>query len=112
MRHILIAALLLGGCATDFGREGEPWTDMYNEPQDKAVPGDVRKFIVKAQGCGHFSGEGGDDNPPERAAFLKKQTDELCTGLSEERAKLLRKYPNDLAVAKIIQGAWDDYGFE
>lgn len=94
-----------------FARIG-PWTDNYHESQDETVPGDVRNFVVKAQGCGHFSGEAGDDNDSERVVFLRKQTDKLCTGLRETRAKLVTKYPDNPAAQKIIADTWETYGFD
>lgn len=91
-KSICAAAMLaLSACATgyDVPRTG-PWTDNFNDPGDPAMPYDVRKFIIRAQGCIHFAGEEGYD--AERAAFLKKMTDELCTGLKERGDRLTRKY--------------------
>ena len=111
MKWMICATFLLAGCAKDYGVASTgPWTDFYNEPQNAAVPKDVRVFVIKAQGCGHFSGEEGYD--AERAAFLKKNTDELCTGLPDKRKKLLAKYHDDAAVKTIIAEVWDAYGFD
>lgn len=88
------------------------WHDFYNDPRTEAVPKDVRRFIIKAQGCGHFGGEAGDGNPPERIAYIEKMTDKLCTGLGDKRRKLLSKYAGNTAVQTIISDIWDGYSFD
>ena len=98
----ILLSSLLAGCATG------PWKDFYGDQRDAAIPGDVRKFVIEAQGCGHFSGE--DPYDAERAAFLKKNVDELCTGLREKRAKLLAKYPADDAAKFLIAEVWEIFG--
>lgn len=111
MTRIIILAMLLTGCATteEVARTG-PWTDFFNEPQNASIPGDVRKFVINAQGCGHFSGEEGYD--AERTAYLKKAMDEMCPGISANKIKLLARYPDNAAVQAIITEVTDGYSFD
>lgn len=113
MKKILLLALLLGGCATtpDVAATG-PWTDFFNDPRDASIPGDVRKFVINAQGCGHFSGEVDDNNDPERKAYIEKVMNETCPGISATQKKLLAKYPDSAAIKAIIAEVTEGYSFD
>ena len=110
MKWMIGAGLLLGGCATDHGvgRAG-PWKDFYNAPRPANIPKDVRAFVVRAQGCGHFSGEEGYD--AERAAYLKKVMDELCPGLEAQRIRLLTVHAGQPSVLSLIEEVTEGYSF-
>lgn len=113
MKQIILSALLLAGCATpsDVARTG-PWTDFYNDPRDSGIPADVRKFVINAQGCGHFSGEVDDNNDTERKAYIEKVMNEMCPGISTKQKELLTKYPNNAAAQAIIAEVTEGYSFD
>lgn len=104
MKWMICVALLLAGCAKDYGVASTgPWTDMYNEPQ---MPPFLMlyAFVVKAQGCGHFFGrEEGYD--AERAAFLKRIPMNLHR-LPEKRKSCWPNIPGSTAVKAIIAEVW------
>lgn len=108
----LSIALLCGSAHAAPASSPGPWTDFFDTPHEVTVPRDVRKWVIRAQGCGHFAGEVGDDNEKDRAAYLKRQTDRLCPGLKQRRLALLKKYPSDPAVQAIVKETWDAYGQE
>lgn len=109
--YIAVALLLCGTCAVAAPPPAN-WTDFYDTPHEIYVPRDVQKWVIRAQGCGHFAGEVGDDNEKDRAAYLKRQTDKLCPGLKRRRDALVRKYPRDPAVQAIISETWDTHGLD
>jgi hypothetical protein len=107
MRHFISLVpvfALLTGCVSG------PWKDFYNEPHSGRIPSDVRKFVIAAQGCAHFAGEEGYD--AERAAFLKKNTDKLCTGLEAKRDFLRKHYAGNSEVVGLIADTWTLLGDE
>jgi hypothetical protein len=96
--RMLILALMLGACTTG------PWKDFYGDTRSAAIPGDVRDFVIDAQGCGHFSGE--EPYDAERAAFLKKNMAKMCTGLDRRYKMLSAKYATNAAAAALISETW------
>ncbi len=107
MKHIIgLAAVfvLLSGCVSG------PWKDFYNEPHSNSIPSDVRKFVIAAQGCAHFSGEEGYD--AQRAAFLKKNMDKLCTGLEAKHDALRKQYAGNSEITGLIAQTWTLLGDE
>jgi hypothetical protein len=95
---ILPVLLFASACASG------PWTDFYGDTRSAAIPADVRTFVIDAQGCGHFSGE--EPYDAERAAFLKKNIDEMCTGLEQKHKKLAAKYAANPETVALIAEAW------
>ena len=92
---------LCAGCAS------VPRTDNYNRPFEAWVPADVRPFVIDAQACTHFSGEGpiGD---PERDRFLERMIRKTCSGLDQRKAELLKRYAGSAVVRRVIVDAWSD----
>ncbi|MEM1132249.1 MAG: hypothetical protein AAGH53_04875 [Pseudomonadota bacterium] len=92
------APLLLSACSTTSATpiSENPATDNFGEPFADAIPADVRRFIVRRQGCDHFRGEPPYDE--QRAEFLAKQIEETCTGTDAELAGLRRKYDDYAAI--------------
>jgi hypothetical protein len=84
-----------------------PWKDFYGDVRSPAIPKAVRKFVIDAQGCTHFSGEEGYD--AERAAYLKKMTDKMCTGIEKRYEKLLTRYRGNVEVTAIIAEVWEPF---
>jgi hypothetical protein len=95
------ALLFASGCASG------PWTDFYGDARSAAIPADVRSFVIDAQGCNHFAGEEPYDT--ERAAFLKKNIDKMCTGIKERHQKLAAKYDTNPDAAALIAEAWSAF---
>lgn len=91
-------ALLLGACAAS------PWKDFYGDARSATIPGDIRAFVIDAQGCGHFSGE--EPYDVERAAFLKKNIDAMCTELEKRHRKLAAQHAGNPEATAMIAEAW------
>jgi hypothetical protein len=91
---ILLLPLVLSACVS------RPWKDFYGDTRSADVPADVRSFVNDAQGCNHFVGE--DPYDTERAAFLKKNIDALCTGINERHNKLAAKYKSNAETHALI----------
>jgi hypothetical protein len=93
---LLLPMLLLNGaCAIG------PWKDFYGDVRPALIPREVRDFIIDAQGCAHFSGE--EPYDAERAAFLKKNIEEMCDGIEMRHAKLTVKYASNKDVSAMIE---------
>ena len=99
---ILPMLLLTGACVAG------PWKDFYGDVRPASIPREVRDFIIDAQGCSHFSGE--EPYDAERAAFLKKNMDEMCAGIEQRHAKLTVKYANNAEVSALIDGVSSIFG--
>lgn len=94
VRRFVIITIALSGCSQG------PWQDGLGIQRSAAIPGDVREFIIERQSCEHFAGEEGYD--AERAAFLQKQTDKLCTGTDKKLYDLRVKYQNNEPAKKAL----------
>ena len=94
----LVIAMLYGSSASP------PARDNFGEAFPKWVPTDVRRFVIDAQACAHFSGEYPYD--AERKAFLDKMIRETCTGLDERKAELDRRYGGSAEIRRMIAQAW------
>ena len=99
---ILLSAAFLISCSST--KASGPWKDNFGQERSAEIPNDVRDFVIKAQACGHFSGEPAYDG--ERRKFLEKMVAETCTGLEEKRPKLLAKYDGNAQVADLIKEVW------
>lgn len=110
---LLLPLLLAAAPAAEAPLPRGAWRDGFNDVRTEQVPAVVRKFVIDAQGCGHFGGEFDPSNPPERNAFINQQMKKLrCDTLPERRRRLLAKYPKNAVVAGVIARVWEDYGFE
>ncbi|MEO1046228.1 MAG: hypothetical protein AAFX04_12375 [Pseudomonadota bacterium] len=77
-----------------------PDTDNFGTSFAANIPPDVRRFIVRRQGCDHFRGE-----PPydaERARFLEQSIAETCTGTDAELAGLRQRYRDNAAIIEAL----------
>ncbi len=93
--------LLLGACAAS------PWTGFYGDARSVTIPADVRSFVIDAQGCNHFTGE--EPYDAERGAFLKKNIDEMCTGIQARHQRLAAKYIANPDASALIAEAWSGF---
>lgn len=84
-----------------------PATDNFGEPFAADIPGDVRRFIVRRQGCDYFRGEPRGDNV-ERDKFLDEQIAITCTGTDKDLAALKAKYDDNDAVTALLS-AFEEY---
>lgn len=103
-----MALALIAGCSpaaqpeTAASAQNIPATDNFGVPFADSIPADVRRFIVRRQGCDHFRGE-----PPydaQRRAFLEERIKQTCTGTDAELAGLRQKYSDDRAVTDVLSG--------
>ena len=78
-----------------------PQTDNFGAPFAADIPGDVRLFIVRRQGCDHFRGEPRGDYA-ERDKFLDAQITKTCTGTDKDLAALKAKYGDNDAVTALL----------
>jgi hypothetical protein len=85
-----------------------PWVDNFGTVRSDSVPKKVRKFVIDAQACAHFSGELSGDNS-ERDRDVQKQIKASCTNLEKRRAKLLARYKGDAGVETIIAEVWEPF---
>lgn len=106
-RLALLAAIVLACSPVEAAEKASPWQDGYGEARSPTVPKKVRKFVIDAQMCAHFSGEEGYDK--ERAAFLKKMIDKSCPKLEERREKLLAKHRGNAEIEAIIAEVWEPF---
>lgn len=105
MKHFVTAGILLaiaGGCVTG------PWKDFYGDPHPASIPQDVRKFVIDAQGCGHFSGEEPYDTA--RGAFLEKNMTQICKNLPQKHERLINLYPDNKEIQSLIGEVWQSLG--
>ncbi len=98
---ILPVLLFASACANG------AWTDFYGDPRSASIPADVRSFVIDAQGCNHFAGE--EPYDAERAAFLTKNIDQMCTGIKERHQKLAAKYAKNTEATVLIADAWSPF---
>ncbi|MFZ1366458.1 hypothetical protein [Sphingorhabdus sp.] len=84
-----------------------PWTDNYGEARSPTIPKDVRKFVIAAQACAHFSGEEAFDE--ERGRFLAKMIRKNCANIEARREKLLTKHKGNAEVEAIIAEIWEPF---
>jgi hypothetical protein len=106
VRWMMMGAALLLGTAPLLAKP-KPWTDNYGTERSASIPRKVRKFVIDAQACAHFSGEEGYD--AERAAFLAKMIKKTCTKIEDRREKLLIKYRDNAEVEAIIAEVWEPF---
>jgi hypothetical protein len=107
MRWMTIGAALLLLATPPLVAMPKPWKDNYGDERSAAIPKIVRKFVIDAQACAHFSGEEGYD--AERAAFLAKMIKKTCTNIEVRREKLLTKYRGNAEVEAIIAEVWEPF---
>jgi hypothetical protein len=103
----MLASGLASGMPVSAAEEPSPWTDNFGEARSPTIPKKVRKFVIAAQACGHFSGEEPYDE--ERRKFLERMIRENCTGIEERREKLLTKYRGNAEVEAIIGEVWEPF---
>lgn len=104
----MIALSSLATAAVAGAEKPSTWTDNYNEPRSPTIPKKVRKFVIDAQGCAHFSGEvNGVDS--ERERYVKKMIRQTCTNIEKRRDKLLVKYRGNAEVEAIIAEVWEPF---
>ncbi len=90
--------LLLDGCAAG------PWQDAWGEEQNASIPRDVRRWVIDAQACGHWSGEEPFD--AERAAAIESATSKHCPRLAERRLILRKRHSRNAEALSLIEKAW------
>lgn len=106
MRWIMIGAAILSATPS-VAAKPKPWKDNYGDERSATIPKQVRKFVIDAQACAHFSGEEGYD--AERAAFLAKMIKKACTKIEERHENLLTKYQGNAEVEAIIAEVWEPF---
>lgn len=107
-RLILLVAIALASAPSQAGEKPSPWTDNYGEVRSPTIPKKVRKFVIDAQACAHFSGEAsGEDNDRER--YVQKVIRQTCTNIEKRREKLLVKYRGNGEVEAIIAEVWEPF---
>jgi hypothetical protein len=106
VRWILIGAAMLLS-TTPLTAKPKPWTDNYGTERSASIPKKVRKFVIDAQACAHFSGEEGYD--ADRAAFLAKMIKKTCTNIEDRREKLLTKHRGNAEIEMIIAEVWEPF---
>jgi hypothetical protein len=104
---ILTSATLALAMPAAAAEKPSPWTDGFGEARSPTIPKKVRKFVIAAQNCGHFSGEEPYDG--ERRAYLEKMIRENCTGIEKRREKLLAKYRGNGEVEALIAEVWEPF---
>jgi hypothetical protein len=104
---IMISVALAFAMPVTAAEEPSPWTDNYGEARSATIPKKVRKFVIAAQACAHFSGEEPYDG--ERRAFLEKMIAENCTAIDKRREKLLAKYRGNGEVERLIAEVWEPF---
>jgi hypothetical protein len=85
-----------------------PWRDGFGAERSGTIPKPVRKFVIDAQACAHFSGElSGQDKKRERQ--VRKMVKKNCGNLDIRRDKLLTKYHGNAEIAAIIAEIWEPF---
>lgn len=88
---VLIPAMLIGNPGTGIARAtGAP----------RAIPADVRAFVVRRDNCDHFRGEDADDAQRQREIALNLR--HYCTGTDRALARLKAKYRRDAHVRRLL----------
>ena len=100
MRWIVVA-LACSACAST------PAKDNFGNPFAPDVAKEVRLFVIDAQSCTHFAGEG-PTGEPERDRYLERMINETCTNIAERKADLLSRYGGSDKVRNIIVQAWEE----
>lgn len=59
---------------------------------DEMLPEDVKKFVLKREGCDHFRGEIPEPNQRARTREVEREIRRLCTGTDNELVRLKKKY--------------------
>lgn len=103
----IFAIAMLSATPLAAAEKPSAWTDNYGEVRSPTIPKKVRKFVIAAQACAHFSGEEPYDG--ERRKFLEKMIRENCTGIEKRRKKLLAKYRGNAEVEAIIAEVWEPF---
>jgi hypothetical protein len=85
-----------------------PWKDNYNVERSPTIPKKVRKFVIDAQACVHFSGEINGDNS-ERDRQVRKTIEKTCKDIDTRHYKLLTKYRGNAEVEAIIAEVWEPF---
>jgi hypothetical protein len=72
-------------------------------------PEDVRDYVERVNGCGHFISERDPNDDAERKEFLDKNINELeCDKLSSQQEEIKSKYRNDGQISEFLKknGDW------
>lgn len=99
----LTVAALVGGAA----QASPAWRDFYDDVRHERVTPEVRRFVIRAQGCGHWGGEYPYD--AERLAQINAAARLLrCARLDRDRRALLRRYRDQPRVIRLLEQAYCD----
>lgn len=107
MRFLAYWAVVMLASAPLAAGKPSAWKDNHGVERSPAIPPKVRKFVINAQACAHFSGEEGYD--AERAAFLKKMIAKNCKDLDKQHDRLLTRYRGNAEVEVIIAEVWEPF---
>ena len=84
-----------------------------NVHAEEMFPADVKKFIVNAETCIHFSGEW-DDNDKVRQKEITDAVEKYCKCAKKQRAILKKKYKtraaiqNELEKYEVVDSVFDN----
>jgi hypothetical protein len=93
---VLLLGLAMPAVAIDDGAARERLVAVL-----AAAPADVKAFVMRARGCGHWAGE--EPYNKERAADINKALTELkCDQLDAAEVALRRKYAGSLAAQQAL----------
>jgi hypothetical protein len=85
-----------------------PWKDGYGAERSPTIPKKVRKFVIDAQACTHFSGElSGEDSVRERD--VRKKIEKSCKDLDIRYMKLKTQYKRNAEVEAILTEVYEPF---
>ena len=99
MRWILLA-LACSACAAT------PSADNFGTSFAPGIPKEVRLFVIDAQACTHFSGEG-PTGDPGRDEFLARMMRKTCRDLDARKAQLLARHGGSEEIRAAVNEAWE-----
>jgi Lysozyme inhibitor LprI len=82
------------------------WEDFYGKMRPGEIPWDVRKLVLDAQICHHFSGE--EPYDAKRATELKTLIAEHCPNLDARRSEMLQTHAGNHDVIDLLAEIWKD----
>ncbi|HEX9952258.1 MAG TPA: hypothetical protein VGB53_10850 [Rubricoccaceae bacterium] len=102
-RLCFCATLILAGCVN---QPAPAANEPLPEPATPALAREVSDVAARLEGCNHFGGEIGD-NDPERTAQIESAMDELRCGdeLDRDVARIRETYAANPAVEEALRAA-------
>jgi hypothetical protein len=105
---IFTAGIILAASPLAAAGKSSPWKDGYGAERSPTIPKKVRKFVIDAQMCTHFSGElSGEDSPRERD--VRKKIEKNCKDLDIKHVKLKTRYKGNAEVEAILAEVYEPF---